>query len=76
MVNKRGIFLGEDDFPPHVLKKFAGLCKLSGKDPREYIKDLILKDLQDFEERQKPILDRIVEKGVQAVKNEYFKLIG
>jgi len=75
MINQEpGIFIGEGDLPPHIIKKIVGMARLENKDVKEYVIDLIIDDCKNFDIRKQPVLDRAVKAGMDYLKDNFLTL--
>lgn len=61
----RGIFIPETDLPKNIWAAFFYLAKSQNLTPRQYIAQMIRREIQDAEDLRKPFLDQIIKKSVQ-----------
>lgn len=64
----RGIFVSEDELPPKVWRMFMQIAETSGTTPQNLLKRLILRECYNFQVRNRPLLERIMEAGVREAK--------
>ena len=64
----RGIFISRSLLKENNWRKFYHIAQAHGREPQEYIKLLILKDILNFEKKDLSLIDRVIDRAGHEIK--------
>jgi len=61
----RGVFIAENELPKAVWERFIKIAAASDITPQLFLKLLIIREIRSFNQRNTPLIDRILHAGVR-----------